>query len=135
LSPIFRHRFEHIFECARNSAIAVQGTEEHALDVHVIRQLTANNHPQLTYGNRFIFGLKPNVILHTMVLGQLGIDIYANRNYDTWVIQIFITRLETNSSGGPKCGRFLRGIQPNHSFMNHSSAPNAIVASLGGSGN
>lgn len=67
-----------------------------------------------------------NIERPNQILQQLGVDIFRDLLYDTWVLQQVSIRLITNQhSHTTKDGRRYRSLNPLYSFLNHSCEPNA----------
>ena len=72
-----------------------------------------------------VFTLIESVAMPYKILRQLGVDIFADQRYDTWVLHTIWTRLANNKAGSkdPKRG-FVDVITPHHPLFNHSCEPN-----------
>ncbi|KAE8871442.1 hypothetical protein PTNB73_02901 [Pyrenophora teres f. teres] len=72
-----------------------------------------------------VFTLTESVALPLKILEQLGVDIFANRNFDTGVLQSIWTRL-ANNKAGERDGRlgYVDEITPHLPLFNHSCEPN-----------
>lgn len=68
------------------------------------------------------FSLTHDIAIPNEALIQLGIDIFANHNYDTWVIFTIEARSHNNSCGDPTVNL----LSPLFSLFNHSCSPNVI---------
>jgi len=90
------------------------------------------------YLSRFTAGYRANpttlplsftaMVVHpTRILGSLGIDIFQDHQYDTWVIQVLMDRIIMNYGCHTQVGKgspfFLGGL---YSMFNHSCEPNLI---------
>ena len=58
------------------------------------------------------------------ILTALGIDVFANPSYDTWVLQTIHARLANNVRGEIIDGGKIKGLNSIHCLFNHSCAPN-----------
>ena len=109
----------------RTLAICAQ-SDCHPLDHPSLASLIANYKQERSRAWNYLYNLvQPNRILH-----QLGVDIFQDLRYDTWVLQHLDLRIRTNShdadtrSDGKPLGRRVRAINPLYSFLNHSCEPN-----------
>ncbi len=66
-----------------------------------------------------------NVDIPIRILRQLGIDIWDDHRFDTWVLQTVWARLVNNRNVRLHHGRLVYGVNPLFSFFNHSCEPNA----------
>jgi hypothetical protein len=90
------------------------------LDLPAIACLTATYHRQETK----TFRLERDKVIINDALDQVGIDIFANHNYDTWVLFTILARLYNHSWTDPMAA----GLNPLFSLFNHSCDPNVIWA-------
>ncbi|ATZ58323.1 hypothetical protein BCIN_16g01420 [Botrytis cinerea B05.10] len=77
------------------------------------------NSPQLV-----VLNFKDHIITPIRILRELGIDVFANSAYDTWVLHTIYCRLQNNKHGqtfDDICGT---GVNPLYSMFNHSCDPN-----------
>lgn len=90
--------------------------------------LIARLQPQLSGRHLDVFTLTESVIRPIQILQQLGVDVFANMNFDTWMIHTIWTRLANNKQGfsrGPENGGgWIDSISPLMPFFNHSCNPN-----------
>jgi hypothetical protein len=72
-----------------------------------------------------VFTLTESIISPIKILEQLGVDVFANRNFDTEVLHSVWTRLANNKAGSldPRLG-FVDEITPHLPLFNHSCNPN-----------
>ncbi|KAL9000681.1 MAG: hypothetical protein Q9169_000717 [Polycauliona sp. 2 TL-2023] len=65
------------------------------------------------------------------ILQQLGVDVFSDPRFDTWVLHTLWGRITTNQRiiKTPD-GRCVRAVNPLYSFFNHSCVPNAICADI-----
>ncbi len=71
------------------------------------------------------FRLHHNVITPIKILQTLGVDVFANTRYDSWVIQTLFLRIENNMQGHTFGKRTSIGINPLFSMFNHDCDPSA----------
>ncbi|KEQ64083.1 uncharacterized protein M437DRAFT_44843 [Aureobasidium melanogenum CBS 110374] len=113
LRPLLMLRF--LAACIQSSA------GSHPLDHPLLarlQSLTRNNHVD-------VFTMKDSVITPLRILEQLGIDVFANLNFDTMVLHTIWTRLANNKAGSPDPAHgFIDEVTPFLSFFNHSCEPN-----------
>ncbi|KAF2421503.1 hypothetical protein EJ08DRAFT_515432 [Tothia fuscella] len=65
-----------------------------------------------------------NIVYPTKVLQQLGVDVFKDHQYDTWVIKTLMDRLRNNQDDAVHQGEAVLGIHPLYSLFNHSCNPN-----------
>jgi hypothetical protein len=95
----------------------VQGDAESPLDQPAVARLTAAYHRQ----DARTFHLDRDFAIVNEALEQFGIDIFANQEYDTWVLFTISSRLHNNSWTNP----IAVSLNPLFSLFNHSCDPNA----------
>ena len=101
-------------------ACAVQHSSTHPLNTPFVKQLTA-----MYDGKKHQpFDCETNIIGTFKMLTSLGIDIFANHNFDTWVLQSLRARIGNNSREYSIDGHTHIAINPLYSFFNHSCDPN-----------
>lgn len=72
-----------------------------------------------------LWSLSNNIVTPIKILRQLGIDVYSDMRYDTWVLQTVWARVINNQQGDSDEREWhLRGINQFYSFFNHSYEPN-----------
>ncbi|OJD30186.1 uncharacterized protein BKCO1_6500049 [Diplodia corticola] len=90
--------------------------------------LIARLQPQLSGRHLDVFTLTETVVRPIQILLQLEVDVFANPNFDTWIIHTIWTRLANNKQGfsrGPENGGgWIDSISPLMPFFNHSCDPN-----------
>jgi len=88
---------------------------------------------QAGFGKRdpSFFRLLDNVIAPTKILQTLGVDIFADRRFDSWVIQTLFLRIENNKQGIRFGGRTHSGLNPMFSMFNHACDPAAMWLAVG----
>ena len=105
-------------------ACAVQHSSTHPLNSPFLKQLTA-----MYDGKKHQpFDCETNIIGAFKMLTSLGIDIFANHNFDTWVLQSLRARIGNNSREYSIDGHTHIAINPLFSFFNHSCDPNFTVS-------
>lgn len=112
-------------------AICVQ-SGLHPLEHPSIAALTPNYESDDSIFRRW--SLASNVDLPQKILTTLGVDIFKDLRYDTWVLQTIWTRMINNQNStiedtayGPVGSR---SVMPMYSFINHSCEPNAEIGDL-----
>jgi hypothetical protein len=107
-------------------AICVQ-SGVHPLDHPLVAALTPNYESPDEVGRRW--SLETHIDVPQRILTALGIDIFTDVRYDTWVLQTIWARMINNVRGGPQEGFIgqmaTKGINPLYSFINHNCEPNA----------
>ena len=101
-------------------ASAVSFPDLHPLKAPIINRMTA------LYERSAMrrFSLATDIIQPFEMLEKLNVDIYANHDYDTWVIQTIQARIRNNMRGYLTPGRSHAAINPLYTFFNHSCRPN-----------
>ena len=89
---------------------------KHPLDHHLVARLTPTYHEDKIEP----FVLLNDIIIPNKALQTFGIDIFANQNYDTWVLLTIQARIQNNSCGDPSAD----SLFPPFSLFNHSCDPN-----------
>ena len=94
----------------------IQDDVAHPLDHPVTARLTPN------YGAERVsnVSLEHDIAIPNEGLQQFGIDIFANPNFDTWVLFTIEARALNNSCGDP----MVASLNPLFSLFNHSCEPN-----------
>lgn len=99
---------------------AVQHSALHPLHTPFVKQLTA-----MYDGKKHQpFDFKRNIIGTFEMLTCLGVDIFADHNFDTWVLQTLRIRIGNNAREYSVGGHAHVAINPLFSFFNHSCDPN-----------
>lgn len=94
----------------------------HPLDHPLVARLI----PHLSDGQPRPWTFRDNIVNPNLILQQLGVDIFQDLRFDTWVLQNVRHRMLPNQHGRRTAsGRFLRAINSLYSFLNHSCEPNA----------
>lgn len=103
-------------------ALILQENASHPLKSTILAPL----HAQLGPDNTMAASLKGTIIPTIKTLRALGIDIFADEKWDTWVLFIILARLANNHRADTLSNDgFLMAINPFYSFINHSCDPNA----------
>jgi hypothetical protein len=98
----------------------LQHSTIHPLHTPVVKQLTA-----MYDGKKHQpFDLETNIIGSFKMLTRLGVDIFADHKFDTWVLQTLRARIGNNSREYSVNGHAHIAINPLYSFFNHSCDPN-----------
>jgi hypothetical protein len=102
----------------------------HPLKAPIVARLTANYDSDVL----FYFSYEHQIVNPTRLLQTLGIDVFANLSYDTWVLETIRHRLCNNRLGAQLPGRrgqtphMLMALHPCYAMLNHSCEPNVAVA-------
>jgi hypothetical protein len=72
------------------------------------------------------FSLVADIVRPIDMLTRLGVDVFANPAYDTWVVMTILARIRNNSRESYVEGRHVIAINPLFSFFNHSCDPNVV---------
>ena len=88
----------------------------HPLDHHLIARLTPTYHEDMV--ERFV--LLNDIAIPNKALQSFGIDIFADHNYDTWILLTIQARILNNSCGDPMA----ESLNPLFALFNHSCEPN-----------
>ena len=94
----------------------IQDGIEHPLDHPLITRLTPTYREDRVHG----FSLKTDIQIPNEALHRFGVDIFANQNYDTWVLLTIQARVLNNSCGDP----IAESLNPLFCLFNHSCEPN-----------
>lgn len=70
------------------------------------------------------FDFDESIVVPTAILQDLGVDVFANQFYDTWVIQTILARIYNNRNGESDENGSWHAIYPLFTFFNHSCRPN-----------
>ena len=103
-------------------ALCLSEEVAHPLLASVVQRLTpaySMPEPQL-----IIFNFADHIITPTFTLRELGVDIFANPLYDTWVLHTIRCRIQNNKHGATLDGFVGSAISPLYSMFNHSCSPN-----------
>ena len=99
----------------------------HPLEHPSIASLTPNYESADDVSRRW--SLESHVDVPQRILTTLGVDIFKDLRYDSWVLQTIWARIVNNSRGGVEQGLggsiVWRSVNPLYSFINHSCEPNA----------
>ena len=88
------HAAEIIVRC-RFLLCCIEDNIEHPLDHHLLARLT----PTYRRKKACFFILEHDIAILNDVLQQFGIDIFANLNFDTWVLFTLRARVDNNCWG------------------------------------
>ena len=103
------------------AACVQAGAEKSPLDHPLIARLK----PLANKDHLDVFTLTESIIIPIKILEQLGVDVFATRNFDTEILHSIWTRLANNKVGSPdpRLG-FVDEITPHLPLFNHSCEPN-----------
>ncbi|KAK3716034.1 hypothetical protein LTR37_006764 [Vermiconidia calcicola] len=96
----------------------IQDSVEHPLDHPLIARLT----PTYREDKMNVYSLLHDFTLPNEALQRFGIDIFANHNFDTWVLFTIQARVLNNSCGDP----IAECLNPLFCLFNHSCEPNVL---------
>jgi hypothetical protein len=92
------------------------GVDHHPLDHPLVARLT----PTYSENKVHDFDLQLDVVILNRALQKLGVDIFANAAFDTWVLFTIEARIDNNSCGDP----MTTSLNPLFCLFNHSCEPN-----------
>lgn len=116
--------------CRYLSACVQNGEEEHPLDHSLIARLQS----QTNEGHLDVFTFEETIVKPIQILQHLGVDVYANPNFDTWVIHTIWTRLANNKQAYRRVPQgWIESVSPLLPFFNHSCEPNIECVNDGSS--
>ena len=100
-----------------------RNTFRHPLEVPLVNRLL------MTHNTTVRFSLQHDVVEPIRILIKMGIDVYTDMRFDTWVLRTIAGRLETNLREDTMTTRFnneieLLAVNPIYAFANHSCEPN-----------
>ncbi|KAF2742131.1 hypothetical protein M011DRAFT_462671 [Sporormia fimetaria CBS 119925] len=76
-------------------------------------------------GHMDVFTFNESIVAPIRILEQLGVDVFANSNYDTMVLHSAWTRIANNKAGSPDPNRgYIDGLGALLPMLNHSCDPN-----------
>lgn len=101
-------------------ATAVSEPAKHPLQTSVVQRMTAQYYRTIPCE----FTLERDVKRPFKMLQKMGIDIFANHKFDTWVLQTIQARIRTNIREEVWEGGCFVAINPQYLFFNHSCEPN-----------
>lgn len=102
---------------------------DHPLTQPIISRLTANYNSDVPLP----FSYESQIVNPTRILRTLGVDIFVNHAYDTWVLETIRHRICNNRLGAMLPGRNgkkphpLLVLHPCYAMLNHSCEPNCCV--------
>ncbi|KEF58843.1 uncharacterized protein A1O9_03686 [Exophiala aquamarina CBS 119918] len=89
--------------------------------------------PQYRLSRPMYFNYHTNIIIPFQILESLGIDIFSDTRFDTWVLHTIVLRLNNNQHGGDfGTEDKTMALSPLYSLFNHSCAPNVIYRNVRG---
>lgn len=91
------------------------------LSLPCVATLTASYHNDTLS----FFRLQHNVVTPIRILQTLGVDVFVNSRFDSWIIQTLFLRIENNMEGSTFGKRTSIGISPLFSMFNHDCDPSA----------
>jgi hypothetical protein len=103
-------------------ALCLQQNASHPLQTSVLHRLTpaySTREPQL-----IILNFADHIVTPILTLRELGVDVFANPKYDTWVLHQIRCRLQNNKHGATLDEYVGSAISPLYSMFNHSCDPN-----------
>jgi hypothetical protein len=101
-------------------ALSIHEKASHPLNTSILARLTpAYNTDQL-----LIFNFSDHIITPIRTLTALGIDVFDNTDYDTWVLHTMRCRMQNNKHGQTLDGFPGTAVSPLYSMFNHSCEPN-----------
>ncbi|PPJ55423.1 hypothetical protein CBER1_02729 [Cercospora berteroae] len=112
----------HTILMARCLLACVQDNISNPFDHTLIARLTPHYDPNL----RKIFCLDKDISILNDALTRFGIDIFANHNFDTWVLFTLEARVANNAWSDPQAAC----LSPLFALINHSCDPNLSWRSL-----
>jgi hypothetical protein len=103
------------------AACVQAGMDKSPLDHPLIARLK----PLANKDHLDVFTLNESIVTPIRILEQLGVDVFANHNFDTEILHSIWTRLANNKAGSPdpRLG-FVDEITPHIPLFNHSCEPN-----------
>lgn len=104
-------------------AIALQDSAPRPLDTTMISAMTCN------YGDRTvnIYDYNTDTLWPIRILQWLGVDVFQDLSYDTWILHTIKARLSTNPDVGIIDNVKFQSFLPLRSLINHSCRPNITV--------
>ncbi|KAK5058799.1 hypothetical protein LTR84_011063 [Exophiala bonariae] len=106
---------------ATTMKFANQSPQNHPLNAPLVVRLMSN------YSKKTNFSLSSNIIEPIDILKALGVDIFSDTRYESWVVQTILARIEVNSRQCDPSGPHLVAINSLYCFFNHSCSPNVKV--------
>ena len=101
-------------------ALAIHERAVNPLQMSLVARLT----PAYDIDHLIIFNFPDHIIMPIRILQELGIDVFANADYDTWVIHTMRCRLQNNKHGQTLDDLKGTAVNPLYSMFNHSCDPN-----------
>lgn len=78
------------------------------------------------------FKLMDNITAPTKILQTLGVDIFTDIRFDSWVMQTLFLRIENNRQGATYRRRTYSSLNPMFTMFNHACKPSATWFDEGG---
>jgi hypothetical protein len=101
-------------------ALAIHESAANPLQTPLVSRLT----PAYDIDHFIIFNFPDHIITPIRILQELGIDVFANASYDTWIIHTMRCRLQNNKHGQTLDDLKGTAVNPLYSMFNHSCSPN-----------
>jgi hypothetical protein len=84
------------------------------------------------FSNPYRFSIFQDVHLPLKMLKNLGVNIFENHQFDTWVLQMLFSKIRANSWDGiTEDERLVIGVSQLYSFLNHSCRLNVRLVQKG----
>lgn len=103
-------------------ALSLHQNTTHPLQTSVLQRLTpaySMRKPQL-----IILNFIDHIVTPILTLRKLGVDVFANPLYETWVLHTIRCRIQNNKHGATLDEYVGSAISPLYSMFNHSCNPN-----------
>lgn len=109
-------------------ATFVQEKTLHPLSHELAAPLTGNSHGE----HKFTFTLHENIATPYRMLRDLGVDVFSDFRFETWVLLVLQHRISINKRAEPSAeGGFMSSVNPCFSMFNHSCESNASWKDVG----
>lgn len=102
-------------------AICVQDKTRHPLQQSRISWMTPNYNK-----HKDPFSIQLDIAKPLEMLMTLGVNVYEDHRFDTWVLRVISTRIMNNRIADGRDQRWIERINPFYSFFNHSCEPSAV---------
>lgn len=114
---------EAMLQCRFLLAVLEDGVQ-HPLDHHLIARLTPTYPTARTTLSRDaeVFDVETDIAIPNTLLARHGVDIFANRAWDTWVLMTLAAR-SLNNNWADSLHMY---VHPLFSLFNHSCEPNVV---------
>ena len=122
-------------------AMSVEDSDAHGIGNPLAHYVVSTLKPG--YDSKFgtYWSFKRDVVLPDRILQTLGVDIFADRNVDTWILSNVMARIDNNLYGyeidaalPPHNNMKHPSLHKVFSFVNHDCSPNVKVERPGGTG-